>query len=68
MIADLLISNHYVENSKDLVNSLAKILIDDGEEFISYDVVLLFTNTPISKSLEVIRLVVDSSLVTEPNY
>ena len=57
------------QNSKDLADSLAEILVDNGEEFISHDVVSLFTNTPISKSLEDIRerLVDDSSLVTEPN-
>ncbi|XP_072021450.1 uncharacterized protein [Amphiura filiformis] len=48
-------SQHHVINSKDLAEDLAEIMIDEGEEFISHDVVSLFTNTPISESLEIIR-------------
>ena len=42
-------SEHHVANSKDLADNLAEIIIEEGEEFISHDVVSLFTNTPISK-------------------
>ena len=53
--------------SKTLKNSLRKspaLLIEDEEEFVSHDVVSLFTNTPISKSLEIIeqRLQQDTTL------
>ncbi|XP_072030495.1 uncharacterized protein [Amphiura filiformis] len=57
-------SQHHVINSKDLAEDLVEIMIDEGEEFISHDVVSLFTNTPISESLEIIRhrLTEDASL------
>ena len=48
-------TQHHVKNSKDLAEDLAEIMIEDGEEFISHDVVSLFTNTPIDKSLEIIK-------------
>ena len=34
---------------------MASVLIDEGECFVSHDVVSLFTNTPISEALEIIR-------------
>ncbi|XP_072050071.1 uncharacterized protein [Amphiura filiformis] len=57
-------SQHHVINFKDLAEDLVEIMIDEGEEFISHDVVSLFTNTPISESLEIIRhrLTEDASL------
>ncbi|XP_072043001.1 uncharacterized protein [Amphiura filiformis] len=48
-------TQHHVKNSKDLAEDLAEIMIEQGEEFISHDVVSLFTNTPIDKSLEIIK-------------
>ena len=57
-------TQHHVANSKDLADNLTEIMVDGGDEFISHDVVSLFTNTPISKALEVIRqrLVEDNTL------
>ena len=40
---------------KKLADNLAEILVEDGEELISHDVVSLFTNTPVDKALEIIR-------------
>ncbi|XP_072020698.1 uncharacterized protein [Amphiura filiformis] len=57
-------TQHHVKNSKDLADDLAEIMVEEGEEFISHDVVSLFTNTPIDKSLEIIRqrLIKDKTL------
>ncbi|XP_072048492.1 uncharacterized protein [Amphiura filiformis] len=62
-------SEHHVMNSKDLAEELVGILIDDGEEFISHDVVSLSTNTPISEALEIIkrRLTEDRTLGDRTN-
>ncbi len=48
-------TQHHVANSKDLADNLAEVLVEEGEEFISHDVVSLFTNTQIKKALEVIK-------------
>ena len=42
-------------NSKHLSESLAEVMIEEGEIFNSHDVVLLFTNSPTDQSLDVIR-------------
>ena len=56
-------TEHHVKNSKHLAQTLADITLDDDEILNSHDVVSLFTNTPINKSLEVIkeRLTTDNS-------
>jgi len=48
-------TEHHVKNSKDLVTTLTNLTVDDDEVIISYDVVSLFTNTPIDKAVEVIK-------------
>ena len=48
-------TKHYVTNSKQLAEDLSTLKIDDGDIFNSHDVVSLFTNTPIKKSLEIVR-------------
>ena len=48
-------TEHHVLNSKHLADSLAEVMIEEGEIFNSHDVVSLFTNTPIAESLDVIR-------------
>ncbi|XP_072041861.1 uncharacterized protein [Amphiura filiformis] len=48
-------TEHHVTNSKQLAEELTGVLIDDGDIFNSHDVVSLFTNTPIDKTLEIIR-------------
>jgi hypothetical protein len=48
-------SEHHVINSKHLAEDLFGILIDDGEIFNSHDVASLFINTPIQKTMEIIR-------------
>ncbi|XP_072047082.1 uncharacterized protein [Amphiura filiformis] len=57
-------TEHHVKNSKQLAEDLAQVYIEEGEIFNSHDVVSLFTNTPVDKSLEVIkqRLQKDKSL------
>ncbi|XP_072051475.1 uncharacterized protein [Amphiura filiformis] len=57
-------TEHHVNNSKHLAEEMAEVMIEEGEIFNSHDVVSLFTNTPIEKSLEVIksRLEADKTL------
>ena len=45
----------HIKNSKHLEDDLPKLTIEDGNIFNSHDVVSLFTNTPIDKTLEIIR-------------
>ena len=68
-LADILgplvgLTQHHVKNSKELAEDISGIMIEDEEEFVSHDVVSLFTNTPVSKSLEIIeqRLQQDTTL------
>ena len=59
-------TKHHVHtcNSKELVESLQHILVEKEETLVSFDVVALFTNTPIEKALDIIknRLMNDSKL------
>ncbi|XP_072021636.1 uncharacterized protein [Amphiura filiformis] len=48
-------TEHHVLNSKNLAEDMAEVFIEEGEIFNSHDVVSLFTNTPITESLEVIK-------------
>ena len=48
-------SEHHVVNSKSLAEEMMSVYIDDGEIFNSHDVVSLFTDTPIEKSLNIIK-------------
>ena len=48
-------TEHRVVNSKHLAEDLAQVYIEEGEIFNSHDVVSLFTNSPVDKSLEVIK-------------
>ncbi len=43
---------HHVTNSRELAEELASVKINDEEILNSHDVVSLFTNTPIDKTLE----------------
>ena len=49
-------TEHHVVNSKDISESLAEVIIQEGEIFNSHDVVSLFTNTPIDQSSDVIKV------------
>ena len=62
-------TQHHVNNSKDLSEEMAKVLIQEGDIFISHDVVSLFTNVPIDKALEIIqeRLQNDPTLKEQTN-
>ena len=55
---------HHVNNSKDLAEEFKDINVSGHEILVSFDVVSLFTNTPIVKSLEVVkeRLLADPDL------
>ena len=57
-------TEHHVENSKHLADDLAQVYIEEGEILNTHDVVSLFTNTPVDRSLEVIkqRLLQDKTL------
>ena len=48
-------TDHRVKNSQEFATEMASVLIDEGECFVSHDVVSLFTNMPISEALEIIR-------------
>ncbi len=57
-------TEHHVVNSKSLAEEMTAVMIGDDEILNSHDVVSLFTNTPIDKSLEIIgdRLIRDDTL------
>ena len=57
-------TDHHVENSKPLANDLAQVYKEEGEIFNSHDIVSLFTDTLVDKSLKVIkqRLLQDKTL------
>ena len=48
-------TKHHVTNSKQLAEDLSTVKIEDGDIFNSHDVVSLFTNTPITKTLDIVR-------------
>jgi len=48
-------TDHHVKNSQEFATEMASILVDEGECFVSHDVVSLVANTPISEALEIIR-------------
>ena len=59
-LADLLAlivekTSHHIKNTKHLANETASIMIEQDEMFLSHDVVSLFTNTPINKTLDIIK-------------
>jgi len=47
-------TDHHVKNSQEFATEMASVLLNEGECFVSHDVVSLFTNTPISEALEII--------------
>ncbi|XP_072047107.1 uncharacterized protein [Amphiura filiformis] len=48
-------TEHHVKNSYDLAEELSGVMIEENEQFISHDVVSLFTNVPIDECLDIIR-------------
>jgi len=48
-------SDHHLNNSKHLAKEMISAIVEEDEMFISHDVVLPFTNTPIDLALQVIR-------------
>ena len=48
-------TKHHVTNSTQLAEDLTTGKIEDGDIFNSHDVVSLFTNTPITKTLDIVR-------------
>ena len=48
-------TEHHVKNSKDLAEEFRDITLDEQEVLVSFDVVSLFTNTPIGKSIEIVK-------------
>ena len=42
-------TEHHTENSQELVKEMTKLTVGEGESFVSYDVVSLFTKTPIKE-------------------
>jgi len=48
-------SIHHVNNSQHLAQDLGEIILEEGKMFVSHDVVSLFTNTPVDKTLEIIE-------------
>ncbi|XP_072022566.1 uncharacterized protein [Amphiura filiformis] len=62
-------TEHHVVNSRQLAEDLAGVIIEEGDIFNSHDVVSLFTNTPITKTLSIIknRLSDDKTLKNRTN-
>lgn len=58
-----------MRNSKDFVDKIKDLTIEDDEELRSYDVTTLFTSVPVDKALDVIqrRLENDQSLSDRTN-
>ncbi len=59
-LADLLqplfgLTIHHCKNSKDFVDSMNGIQLEDDEVLVSFDVVSLFTNTPIQETLDIVK-------------
>ncbi|XP_071959853.1 uncharacterized protein [Antedon mediterranea] len=59
-LADILVplvgnSIHHVTNSLEFVNDIKDIKLQPNETLVSYDVVSLFTKTPVNKSLKIIE-------------
>ena len=48
-------TQHHVQNSKQLAEDLAKVVIEEEDILNSHDVVSLFTNTPIDQVLEIVK-------------
>ena len=48
-------TEHHTENSQELVKEMTKLRVEEGESFVSYNVVSLFTKTPIKEACEIIR-------------
>ena len=45
-------TEHHAANSQELVNEITKVKLEEGESFVSYDVVSLFTKNPIKEACE----------------
>ena len=47
-------TRYFLKNSKDLVEKLRDIVLEDDEELVSFDVVALFTSVPVKESIVII--------------
>ena len=48
-------TSSFVKDSKDLINKLKSIKLQDNEELVSFDVSALFTSIPVNQALDVIK-------------
>ena len=48
-------SSSFVKDSKDLMDKLQSIKLQDNEELVSFDVSALFTSIPVNQALDVIN-------------
>ena len=55
-------SCHHEKNSKHLCEELASVMMEQDETFASHDVVSLFMNTPIQKSMFIIRDILEQAV------
>ena len=48
-------TEQHVKNSQHLSESISEIFLEVDENFLSHDVISLFTNVPIPKALDIVR-------------
>ena len=60
-------TEHHTENSQELVKEMTKLRAEEGESFVSYDVMSLFTKTPITKAYKIISKRHDKTLKKRTN-
>ena len=63
-------TEHHVDNSKEFIEEIKKIKLEEGECITSYDVSALFTSVPVPSALDIInnKLQQDADLPSKPTW